>query len=345
MKNIINREITYWLGELWPGKPFELPDTSIERGSYSLYCRLIKSGDDLFILKRYAPAALRGYEAEIDGYRRFGKHPILPQLIAKLPVSAGRRKAYEAILLPYYERESTSPNSLLECLAIGLNLATIFRYFALQQRIYFDLRPDCLRLDKHGALRLIDLTDLITPQQLHERNKGLPVTDRESNQIPAEGKSYQEAYEQYLLTGRGWCRVVKAVERLEPAYYQSYTLARLMLVMLGGRTLRDEKVREAITLSKKPEEGGFAGYAELIALLKQMLQRNAGRRIAIDEVRKELWQLIKPYLADESRTVGRGVPAARRRLLTLTRDKHDPVSLDVYGTLRRYWRVDRQCLK
>jgi hypothetical protein len=338
MEEVNKREAAIWIKEFWPDGDFELLDIPVDRGSYSVYCCVAQRGNELFFLKRYNLVLLDGAIAEIDNYDRYGDHPILPPLTAKLPVGAEHKNtAYEAIIIPYYEHE-LKPRFLLEVLAICLNLATIFKYFAQDSLIYFDLRPDSLRLNNCGALQLIDLTDLISPSELYFRGRGLPVVDRTSQMVPPEGQRYQKAYDYFSQTLLKWNQVRQSALKLSPEAYHTYSLGRLMLIMLGWRTLRDKKVRDVMAMSKSPAQGGFDMAEEFLSLLKNMLGRQPSNRTSLDEVRIKLWRLLKPYIVKDFDQPLPSVAAARARLRTLTREESDDLSLEIHENLNEHWR-------
>jgi hypothetical protein len=334
-------EAVGWLKELWPDGRFVCPSFNPHAflGAYTLYCFLVERNGNTYLFKRYNFRNIPGIHSEKANYDLFESHSIIPELIDTLPIKAKHDgHLHYGILIPYYRAELIAP-SLLETLAIALNLASIFQCFAEAGRIYFDLKPDSLRLDAKGALHLIDFTDLIPPEDLYKRGEGLPVIDRQSVRLPPEGLQYQKAYDRYLKGRESWETVRSAAKALQADAFHSFTLASFTIQLLGGRELDDEVVSAAFARSAAPGEGAFtpAEQSEFGQLLKEMRHRSIGARLSLAEARRRVWQLIESRLtaAGNSSDI---VRKARQLLSTLPRPAGDALANEIHSRMQVFWR-------
>ena len=341
-KEIINewvQEAETWLKQI--GINMRLTYRPDLTGSYTLYCCIGEFKDQACLVKRYNPLHPEGGRTEVGNYRHFGHHAILPDLIALLPENA---EEPQGILIQYFREElNTDELSLIEVLAIGLNLATIFAYFSFDDRnqIYFDLKRDSLRIDEHGGLRLIDLTDLMVPEELYWRGRNLPVQPGAYHLVPPEGQMYQEAYISFSKNLISLDEVAEAANRLRPEAYQTNSLARLIISLLLGKELADEEALKSLHSSSKFEPSSFTGGEQesFITLLESMLDSTPSSRCPLEEARKRLWSLIKPRITGETPTQAHSLNRARRLLRTLTLNKDDPVSFELHLMLGDFWRI------
>lgn len=334
------REVECWLREFWGDHNFRITEDSYAqpalRGSYTSFSCRVERSDRSYMFKRYGK--VEGARTEIRSYQEYSKHQIIPRLIAKLP--AGTANAYylpEGILTPYLNEYR--PVSLLETLAVVLNLATVFTYFSSDQRIYFDLKRDSLRIDATGCFHLIDFTDLISPSELYERGGGLPVPDRSQWVIPPEARKYQKAYAKFRDGNAQLESVRLAALELQPETYHTYRLGSLILEFLGGRGFNDVKVQTRIRFSGSPTQGAFTKVEQqrMTALFARMLRPQL-TRIPLDGVRRQLWELLRPRLRSPETEYAPIASRARHLLYTLTHDKTDPLSDEIHRSLRGLWK-------
>lgn len=331
------REIVQWLTEIWPDRRFTIPRDGLPAwsGAYTQASFLIERDHQTYFLKKYNPAHIDGVITEEKNYSYFGRHSILPHPVYYLS-SRNRPVGVPplGLLIPYYQDHLRPESvSLLEILAAGLNLATIFAYFAKASRIYFDLKLDSLRLDTNGSLKLIDFTDLITSEELwRDRAEGLPVVDRTSFSIPPEGVKYQTAVDLFRDDkNQEFAPAISAARSLKADPYMTFSLGSLMLELLGGESTDDPIVRRRLASSAADGEGAFSADDQrvLIGLIHGMRKAEANSRSSLQEARAQLWKLLKPRVIARSAVDANRRTRACRLLHTLTKDEADPLSKEI----------------
>jgi hypothetical protein len=343
MHNTEEQEIEKWLKEHWNGGvySFSSPVPGLYSGSYTLYCSIVHHLEDVYILKRYNPLRISGIQAEKTNYILFGEHPLFPRLEAFVPKGTESLQIMSyGVLITYYPN-AVSPLglSLVEVLAIGLSLATIFKYFVAEGRIYFDLRSDSLRLDSKGRLHLIDFTDLITINDLVSRsNAGLPVVDRSAATIPPEGINYQRTYEDNQLS---WAVVRSAAKDINPESYQVFSLSGLITDLLLGTSPGKAALRARINRGSHPSDGSFsaAERRRLSTFMIRMQNQNAAARPSLEEVRELFWSLLASRFLPERIESNPSSARAAKLLSTTSCNADDRISLDIYKTLEPYWKT------
>jgi hypothetical protein len=345
-------EIDKWLTEHWPDRVFQASDAlqGDYSGTYTLYCSLVQCNEKEYILKRYSPLGGLGVQAEKLNYGLFHDHLLFPRLEAFLPKGTDwlGSMSYGVLISYYPHKVSPAGISMVEVLAIGLSMATMFSYFAEKDRVYFDLRSDSLRIDLEGGLHLIDFSDLVTMEELLSRDHpGLPVVDRESKLIPPEGLRYQQALNEYregAINGHGddalsWSAVRKLALAIHPEEYQVFSLAGLIIELLVGPRADGAAVRARITQACASNDGGFSAEecARLLDLLMSMHDPNDVDRPSFTEVREVFWFLLGPRLKPQfiaSNLISR---RAAKLLRTISRRDGDSTSSQIHESLMAYW--------
>lgn len=341
------KEIDGWLRDLWCDGNFVIPPYHFKRadfaGAYTRMCCLVRREGEEYLLKLYNSQTKGRWggwtEMEHYGVNDYVRHGLFPRLIASLPRWAPEKnETFQAILISYYPYEFPVPSSLLDVAACMLNLATLFRHFSRDGRIYFDLKPEHLRLDGHGSLHLIDFTDLLTAEQLAMRKMGLPVPDHDF--CPPEGREYQQIYLAFKRGEASFKSLWMASTALKPDAYQSFNLGRLALFLLDGREPNDEVVRAHVAAAASPAEGAFTPDEQrtFLTLLEKMLTPTSDGRASLEDVRRTLWPLLEPRLIDGDGAVAGSVGSSRRLLSTLTEDFDDELSREIHQKLGRFWR-------
>lgn len=340
------QEIEGWLKEHWGEGAFSVssPLLGFFSGTYTFYCFIVRHQDEVYILKRYNPLEIDGVLAEKENYFLFGEHPLFPRLEAFVPKGTEPlAKMSYGILITYYPDEvSPLGLSLVEVLAIGLSLATIFTYFVEKGRIYFDLRSDSLRLDSSGGLHLIDFTDLISLNDLLSRsNPGLPVVDRAAKSIPPEGIAYQRFYEDSLPDLAAWPAIRQVAHAIDPESYQVFSLSWLIAHLLVGTSPSQTELRARINRSVQPDDGAFtaAERGRLLAFIARMQERNAADRPALSEVKELFWSLLASRLTPQYLESNPGSMRAAKLLRTTSCREGDRILLDIHRILTPYWSI------
>jgi hypothetical protein len=345
-------EIDKWLREHWPDRAFEASDAlrGDYSGTYTLYCSLVQRHAKDYILKRYSPLGGLGVQAEKLNYGLFRDHLLFPRLEAFLPKGTDWLGSMSyGVLISYYPRKVAPAGiSMVEVLAIGLSMATMFSYFAEQDRIYFDLRSDSLRIDSEGGLHLIDFSDLVTIKELLSRDhSGLPVVDRESKLIPPEGRRYQDALSEYRngpINGDdtlSWSAVRKLAYAIHPEEYQVFSLAGLIIELLVGPRADDASLKDRISRACASNDGAFSAEecARLLDLLTSMHDPHDVDRPSFTTVRKVFWSLLGPRLKPEFIASSLVSRRAAELLRTISRRDGDSTSSQIHESLIVYWSI------
>jgi hypothetical protein len=338
-------EVEKWLKEHWHDRVFKTRSVlngGDYSGAYTLYCSIVECDEQEYILKRYNPLGVSGLQAEKFNYQKFSKHQLLPKLEAFVPkgTDAPEFMAYGVLISFYPNKVSLDGISMVEALAIGLSMATILSYFADENRIYFDLRSDSLRVDLSGGLHLIDFSDLITMEELVKRsNAGLPVIDRQSKFIPPEGLRYQSAINSFFLDPRLFSVVRDMADVIHPERYQVFSLAGLIVELLVGPAADDSALTTRIAQASEPKDGTFTEeeLTRLLELLVQMRHPNDLDRPSFAMVREVFWSLLSPRLTTESIASNLISKRAAKLLRTISPRDGDITSSQIESSLRAYW--------
>ena len=338
-------EIDRWLKEHWQDRIFDTPSVlkgGDYSGAYTLYSSIVKCDEQAYIVKVYNPEGSYGAEVEKRNYRLFGKHSLFPRVEAFLPkgTESPGKMAYGILLSFYPHKVSLDGLSILEALAIGLSMATMLAYFAEQGRIYFDLRPDSLRIDSEGGLHLIDFSDLLTIDELLDRPiAGLPVINRKSRLIPPEGVRHQSAVENFLDGKSGWSLVRQVAHAINPGSYQVFTLAGLIVEILVGAEADDSALRARIARAGEPNDGTLTAEerTRFLDLLTSMHNPNDLARPSFTEVRDVFWSLLAPRLTPELIASNLISERAAKLLRTISRRDGDSTSAQIQESLKGYW--------
>ena len=342
-------EIVRWLIDHWPDRAFRASKVLHEHsGKYTLYCSIVKCDDREYILKYYNRYRGYGLVTEKLNYQLLGEHLLFPRLEAFFPKGTDSDKflSYGVLLSYYPHKVSPAGISIVEVLAIGLSIATMFTCFAERGRIYFDLRSDSLRVDSEGGLHLIDFTDLITIEELVSRPfdcSGLPVIDRKSESIPPEGLKYQTAFEDLRVKKVSSAEVRKIAYAIDPEKYQIFSLAELIIELLVGPAASHSILEARIAQAGEPNDGAFTmeERVRLLDLLTSMRDPNDVDRPSFTEVREVFWSLLGPRLKLESIASDLISMRAAKLLRTISRRDGDSTSSQIHESLKAYWSTYR----